>query len=180
MEKKSKAFIEKEKVVAEIEGHIKTAKSIVFVDYKGLTVAEATGLRNKFRKVGVEYKVYKNNLMRIALNNSGVKELDDKLVGTLAVAFSNKDEIAASKIIVDAKFDKKMAFKFGLVGKSVLSAKDCEQLAHMPNKETIIAQLLGMLQTPARHLVSALAAVPRNLAVVIAERGKQLEAKKAS
>jgi len=176
MQKKSKAFLEKEKTVAEIQGYINRAKSVLFVDYKGVTVAEATGLRNKFRKNGVVYKVYKNNLMRIALNNCGINALDEKLVGTLAVAFSNNDEISASKIIVDAKFDKKMKLQFGLVGKSVLSASDCEKLASMPSKETIIAQLLGLISMPARSLVTTINALPRDLAVVIAERAKQLSA----
>jgi len=174
--KKSKAFLAKEKLVTEIENNIKASKSVIFVDYKGVNVEEVTKLRNKFRKVGVTYKVYKNNLVRIALNNCGVKDLDTKLVGTLAVAFSKQDEVAAAKAILDSKFDKKMAIKFGLMGTSVLSEKDCEKLATMPSKETIIAQLLGLLKLPAQNLVTVLQAVPRNLAVVVSERAKQLSA----
>ena len=175
MEKKvSKAFLEKQKIVAEIEKLAKDSKSMVFVDYRGLTVAEATKLRANLRKSGVTYKVYKNNLMRIALNNIGVKELDNQLTGTLAVAFSKNDEVAAAKIIQEEKFKDKMAFKFGMLGNSVLDAAGVARLATMPSKETLVAQLLGLLTSGARNLATVINAVPRNLAVVVSERAKQI------
>jgi len=175
MEKKvSNAFKEKQKIVAEIEKLARDAKSIIFMDYRGITVAEVTKLRAKLRKGGVTYKIYKNNLVRIALNNIGITALDDQLTGTLAVAFSNKDEIAAAKIISDEKFKDKMAFRFGLLGTSVLDEAGVKQLATMPSKETLIAQLLGLLSGAARNLATVINAVPRNLAVVVSERAKQL------
>jgi len=172
--KVSKAFLEKQKTVSEIESNLKDAKSVVFVDYCGINVSEVTALRAKFRKAGVVYKIYKNNLMRIALNNIGIKGLDDQLEGTLAVAFSNKDEISAAKIVLDEKFKEKMAFKFGLIGTEILDAAAVEQLAKMPSKETLVAQLLGLLTSGARNLATVVNAVPRNLAVVINARAGQL------
>ena len=172
--KVSKAFLEKQKVVTEIENNIRGAKSIIFMDYAGINVEQVTNLRSKFRKDGVVYKVYKNNLMRIALNNVGITGLDDKLAGTLAVAFSNNDEIAAAKIVSDEKFKDIMAFKFGVLGTEILDAAGVEQLAKMPSKETLVAQLLGLLQSGARNLATVVNAVPRNLAVVIDQRAKQL------
>ena len=170
----SKARLEKEKIVAEIESNLQTAKSVIFMDYRGITVDKVTELRAKFRKSDVVYKVYKNNLMRLALNNLGITALDDKLTGTLAVAFSQKDEVAGAKIIVDEKFEGKMEFKFGLIGKEVLDAASVERLAKMPSKETLVAQLLGLLTGSARNLVTVINAVPRNLAVVVSQRAKQL------
>ena len=175
MEKKiSKAFVEKQNIVAEIEKNIRGAKSLIFMDYSRTNVAEVTSLRSKFRKSDVVYKVYKNNLMRIALNNVGIKDLDDKLAGTLAVAFSNKDEISAAKIVAEEKLKGKMAFQFGLVGNQVLDAQAVEQLSKMPSKEVLVAQLLGLLTSGARNLATVINAVPRNLAVVLNERAKQL------
>ena len=168
--KLSGAFLEKKKLVAEIEEKIKQAKSVIFMDYRGVTVAEDTQLRNKFRDNGVVYKVYKNNLVRIALNNLGIKELDDKLTGTLSVAFSNNDEISAAKIVASEKFKEKMAFKFGLVGMNVLNETEVGQLATMPSKEQLIAQLMGLIQSGARGIASVVSAVPRNLAIVINTR----------
>ena len=175
-EKKISAnFKAKEKTVAEIQKALEKAKSAVFMDYRGITVAEVSELRNKFRASGVVYKVYKNNLVRIALNNLGVTALDDQLTGTLSVAFSNNDELTAAKIITDAKFkDNKMAFKFGLIGTSPLDAAGVTKLATMPSKETLIAQILGLIQSGARNLATVVQAVPRNLAIVLDARAKQL------
>jgi large subunit ribosomal protein L10 len=176
--KKSKAFLGKEKIVAEIEKNFRAAKSAIFVDYKGITVGEVTALRAKFRKSGVAYKIYKNNLVRIALKNMGVTGLDDKLNGTLAVCFSNRDEITAVKILHDAKFDKKMAIKFGVIGTSILPESDCQKLATMPSKEILVAQILSAILAGARNLASVIHALPRQMAVVINERAKQLGSEK--
>ncbi len=157
----------KVETIKEIEEKIKNAKSMIFVDYKGLNTAEDTELRSKFRKADVVYNVYKNNLVRIALNNLGVTELDDQLNGTLSIAFSNTDEVAAAKIIKDEKFQDKMAFRFGLIDNKVLSADEVKTLASLPSKETLIAQIMGLINSGARGIATVVNAVPRNLAVVI-------------
>lgn len=168
-EKESKNFLAKKDVVSEIEGKLKNAKSVIFMDYRTLTVSEANALRVKFRTAGVDYKVYKNNLVKIALNNFGVTELNDQLSGTLSVAFSNSDEISAAKIIREEKFKEKMAFKFGLLGTNVLDERGVNALATMPSKEELIAKIMGLLQSGARGIASTINAVPRNMAVVIKE-----------
>jgi len=174
--KESKNFLEKKETVKEIQANFEASKSAVFVDYRGLTVSEASELRVKARAAGIKYKVYKNNLVRIALNNIGVKELDEQLTGTLAVAFSSADEVAGVKLIAGQNFKDKMAFKFGLLGTSVLSGADVERLRDLPSKETLIAQLCGLLQGGARGIASVIQAVPRNLAVVVDARRKQISA----
>jgi len=161
------SFQSKIATVQEIEGKLKNAKSVVFVNYQGLNTQEDAELRSKFRKADVVYNVYKNNLVRIALNNLGITELDDKLNGTLSVAFSNGDEVSAAKIIKDAKFKDKMQFQFGLIGNQVLSQDEVVRLASMPNKETLIAQLMGLINSGARGIATVINAVPRNLAMVI-------------
>ena len=160
-------FQSKIAVVKEIESKLKNAKSVVFVNYQGLNTQEDADLRRKFRDANVQYHVYKNNLVRIALNNLGITELDDKLNGTLSMAFSNADEVSAAKIIKDAKFKDKMAFQFGLIGNQVLSKDEVVRLATMPNKETLIAQLMGLINSGARGIATVINAVPRNLAMVI-------------
>ncbi|MCL2587280.1 MAG: 50S ribosomal protein L10 [Firmicutes bacterium] len=169
-QKVSSNFQAKQKKVAEIEQKLKDAKSVIFMDYRGLTVAEDTALRNKFRTKGVTYKIYKNNLVKLALRNFGVTELDDKMVGTLSVAFSNNDEISAAKIIKEEKLKDKMSFKFGLLGTSILDEQGVIALASMPSKEQLIAQLMGLLQSGARGIASVVQAVPRNMAIVINTR----------
>jgi large subunit ribosomal protein L10 len=144
------------------------------MDYRGITVAEDTALRNKFRAADVDYKIYKNNLVRLALAKRGVTGLDDKLTGTLSVAFSKGSEVAAVKVVTAAELKDKMAFKFGLIGNSVLDESGVTALATLPGKETLIAQLLGLLNGAARNLATVLQAVPRNLAAVLDARAKQL------
>ena len=163
-------FAKKADTVKEIESHLKAAKSVVFLDYKGLNTAEDTAFRSKCRKADVVYKVYKNSLVKIALNNLGITALDDKLSGTLSVAFSNADEITAAKIIQGEKFKDKMSFEFGLVGNKFLDKAEVTRLATMPSKETLIAQIMGLINGGARGIASVINAVPRNLAVVIAAK----------
>ena len=167
MKKESTNLLKKKDVVAEIEKRIEEAKSIIFMDYRTLTVAEANALRAKFREKGVVYKVYKNTLFNIALKNKGINVDPSFLTGTLSVAFSNLDEISAAKIVLGEKFKDKMAFKFGLIGDSFLDAKGVQDLATLPSKEQLIAQLMGLIQSGARGIASVVNAVPRNLAVVV-------------
>jgi len=171
--KTSANFSAKCETVKEIESLVKNAKSLVFMNYKGLNTAEDTALRNKLRKADVIYKVYKNNLVKIALNNLGITALDDKLNGTLSIAFSNADEVAAAKIIKDEKFKDKMSLEFGLIGTSVLEKADVVRIATLPSKETLIAQIMGLINGGARGIASVINAVPRNLAVVINTRASK-------
>jgi large subunit ribosomal protein L10 len=160
-------FTKKGETVAEIEHFLKGAKSTVFMNYKGINTAEDTALRVKLRKENVVYKIYKNNLVKIALNNLGITELNDKLNGTLSVAFSNSDEVAGAKIIKDERFKNKMDFEFGLIGNKILDKNEVVRLASLPNKETLVAQIMGLINSGARNLATVINAVPRNLAVVI-------------
>lgn len=160
-------FKAKVEIVKEIETKLKNAKSVVFMNYQGLNTAEDADLRRKFRAADVVYNVYKNNLVRLALNNLGITGLDDQLNGTLSMAFSNSDEVAAAKIIKDEKFKDKMTFQFGLIGNQVLSQEEVIRLASLPSKETLIAQLMGLINSGARGIATVINAVPRNLAMVI-------------
>ena len=87
--------------VAEIKEKLEKASSFVLVDYKGLTVAEDTALRSEFRKSGVSYHVYKNRLMKIALNELGYNQFDDALNGPTAIALGSDDIAAPAKIAMD-------------------------------------------------------------------------------
>ena len=93
----------KKLLVEEIKEKIQKAKSLTFVDYRGLTVEEDTKMRSEFRKAGAEYKVYKNRLLLIALEACGITGLDKVLEGTSAVAFGYDDEIAPNKITIIRK-----------------------------------------------------------------------------
>ena len=161
-------FEAKKALVEEIKNKIQSAKSIAFVDYRGLTASEDTKMRRAFREAGADYKVYKNRLMLIALNSLGITGCEKYLEGTTAVAFSNNDEVGAPKVIVDTiKETQKMEIKFGVLNGTVVDKKAVEALAKLPSKEVLIAQLLGMLKAPATNLARVLNAPTQGLAIAL-------------
>ena len=150
----------KKEVVESIKSEFKDAKSIIFVDYRGITVSEDTAMRKEFRENGVTYKVYKNRLMTRALDELGITGYDAKMFeGTTAVAISN-DEVAPARIFCDnQKKINKMAVKFGIVNGQVMNQAQVEELAKIPSKEVLIAMLLGTLNAPVAALARALNAI---------------------
>ena len=150
----------KKQIVSEIVDNFKASNSIVFVDYRGITVEQDTKLRKALRENNVQYKVYKNRLMVKALEQMGITEYDPKnFEGTTAVLFS-KDETAPSRIFNDAmKEYNKMDFKFGILDGAVISKERVVELAKLPSKDVLIAMLLGMLQAPMSAFARALNAI---------------------
>ena len=150
----------KKELVEGIKSELKEAKSIIFVDYRGITVSEDTTMRKEFRDNGVTYKVYKNRLMTRALDELGISGYDAKMFeGTTAVAFSN-DEVAPARIFCDnQKKINKMAVKFGIVNGQIMNQAQVEELAKIPSKEVLIAMLLGQLNAPISALARALNAI---------------------
>ena len=150
----------KKVVVEEIKEKIKSAKTLTFVDYRGLTAVEDTALRAAFRKANAEYKVYKNRLLLRALEELGMTGYEAILEGTTAVAFGYEDEVSTAKILVDTiKNTKKMQLKGGILDGKQIDVAMVETLAKIPSKEVLITQLLYVLQSPVRGLAIALDAI---------------------
>ncbi|MBQ4557747.1 MAG: 50S ribosomal protein L10 [Clostridia bacterium] len=147
----------KKKLVADIQDQLKDAKSILFVDYRGITVAEDTELRKSFREAGVTYKVFKNRLLMKALENIGVTGYDAKeFEGTTAVAFS-ADEVAPARIFCEtAEKLKKMSVKFSIVNGEIMDKSQTEAMAKIPSKPVLISMLLNVLQGPMSSMARAL------------------------
>lgn len=147
----------KKQLVSELKEQLKDAKSMLFVDYRGITVAEDTALRKNFRNENVTYKVFKNRLLTRVLDELGITGYDPKCFeGTTAVAFSS-DETAPARIFCEAK-DKfnKMSVKFGVVNGEIMNAAQMEALAKVPSKPVLVAMLMGMLQAPVSAFARAL------------------------
>lgn len=143
----------------EILNKFQESKSIVFVDYLGLTVAEVSDLRTRLHNEGCEMKVVKNNILRRAAKEAGYEGLDEFLVGPSAVAFS-KDATNASKIMFNfAKENDVLKIKAGVVEGKYVNAKDLKVLASLPDKNGMIAMLLSVLQAPIRNFACAIKAV---------------------
>ncbi|HIQ66867.1 MAG TPA: 50S ribosomal protein L10 [Candidatus Coproplasma stercoravium] len=150
-------FEAKKLVVEEITSKIKASKSVVFVDYNKLTVAEVSELRNKCREAGCEYKVYKNTLVRKAFNDMGYNQFDEALNGPTAIAFS-ADEVTAAKLMTKAAkdYEGKIVLKCAFSDNAYVDKKGVEALATMPSREELVAKMLGSMQAPLANFAGVL------------------------
>ena len=150
-------FEAKKVVVEEIVNKIKAAKSVVFVDYNKLTVAEVSEIRQKCKKANCEYKVYKNTLVRKAFNELGYNQFDADLNGPTAIAFG-ADETCAAKIMLEASknYNEKIVLKSAFVDNSYVDKSGVKALASMPSKEELIAKMLGSMQAPIANFAGVL------------------------
>jgi len=167
----------------ELRGLCERAVSMVFVDFGTVSVETITDLRARFRKIGVDYKVVKNNVVRKAIEGTALGDagLDSHLKGMTGIAFSFEDPSSAAKVITafrkegDAK--ERLTIKCGVLEGELLDAKQVEHtLATLPGKDEVRAMLLAQLQAPAQQLVRMLNAPGQNLALVLdAKRRKEEE-----
>lgn len=163
-----KILDKKVKKVEELKEQINKAKSVVLVDYRGLTVVEDTELRNKLKKANIEYKVIKNTLILFAVKDGELKELVPYLNGPTALAFSYDDEVVSSKILCEySKKNQKLEIKAGIVDGKVLDLSEIKTLATIPSKEVLISKMLGSMNSPMIGLVNVLNGNIRGLVVAL-------------
>ncbi len=153
----AKVLESKKAVVESLTGKIQDATSVVFVDYKGITVAQDTELRKQFREAGVEYSVVKNTLTNFAAKNAGY-DFSEVLNGTTAMASTTGDPIAPARIVCEfAKKNKNvLSIKGGIVEGSVLSANALNGFGELPSKNALVAQVLGTFLAPISSLACVL------------------------
>ena len=174
---KEKVIQEKQKVIEEIKGKVEEAQSVVLVDYRGLNVEELTELRSKYREVGVEYKVYKNTMMRFAFKDAGYEDFNEYLTGPNAVAFGFEDQVQAAKITHEfSKDHEKLEIKAGIVDGKIIGIEEVKSLASLPSKEVLIAQALGGLNAPITGFANVLQGNIRNLVYALDAIRQQQEA----
>lgn len=151
---------QKQAVVSEIKEKIEKSGSLVLVDYRGLTVQEVTDLRSKYREAGVQYKVYKNTMMKLAFKELGFEDFNSYLEGPSAVAFSGEDVTAAARITNEfAKNNEKLVIKAGILEGKVLDKDSIKEVANIPSREILIAKLLGSFKAPVSNFVYMLDAL---------------------
>jgi large subunit ribosomal protein L10 len=157
---------------------LKSAKVAVLTDYRGLTVAQMQDLRGKLRGGDVEYRVVKNTLVRRAAEAAGVKALESELEGPVAIAFGYEDLSAPSKLLNEwvRATRLKLDIKGGLVEGRVFSPDQVKQLADLPSREALIAQLMGTMQSPVGQLVGIMQTPVQQLIGVLDAFKAKLEA----
>jgi large subunit ribosomal protein L10 len=156
---------EKVAVVDEVRGRLSSSSAALLTEYRGLNVRDLATLRSAVRDAGGEYKIYKNTLVRLAVRDLELEELEELLTGPTAIAFVDGDAVIVAKSLRDfARTNPNLVIKGGILGRSVLSAADAGALADVAPREVLLAQFAGALAAPLRQMAGLLAALPRNFA----------------
>lgn len=159
---------EKKKAVSELNEKFNEARSLVITDYIGLDVAEMTELRNKLRDAGVDYKVVKNTLARIAADRAELNEISEYFKGPTAIAFGVDDVVAPAKVLVDfAEEHEVLEIRAGFLNGEVISVDKVESLANIPSREELLAKAFASMKSPISNLVNVLNGNLRDLVQVL-------------
>ena len=154
----AKVLSEKQAIVAALIERIKASSAGVLVDYKGITVAEDTAVRTELRKEGVNYSVIKNTLVRKALDELNLTELDSVLNGTTSLATAENDPIAPFRIIAD--YSKKLGDRFNIKAAfmegKILNEAEIAEMASLPSKDALYSKVLGTMIAPITGLAVCL------------------------
>ncbi|GFI41415.1 50S ribosomal protein L10 [Thomasclavelia cocleata] len=156
----AEAIKAKSALVEEIAAKLKGAQSAVVVEYRGLSVAEVTELRRNLRAEDVEFKVYKNSLVRRATEATDYEGLNAQLTGPNAIAFGNSDAVAPARVLAKfAKDHEALVIKAAVVEGKLLNVEEVKEISSLPNREGMYSMLLGMLQAPVSKFARVVKAV---------------------
>ncbi|MGR3741371.1 50S ribosomal protein L10 [Companilactobacillus sp. DQM5] len=150
----------KEAAVDETAEILKNAKSLVIVDYLGLTVAQVTDMRAELRENDASMQVIKNSILKRAADKAGFEGLDEQFTGPTAIVYSNEDPVAPAKIADKFANDvEAMEIKGGMIEGKIAELEEIQALAKLPNREGLLSMLLSVLQAPVRNVAYAVKAV---------------------
>ncbi|MGV8073708.1 MAG: 50S ribosomal protein L10 [Syntrophobacteraceae bacterium] len=167
---------QKEQVVAELRAKLQRSTAAILTDFKGMTVAEMTDLRDALAAEKLEYQVVKNTLMSLASQDTYVAALDSFFKGTSAVVIGYADPAVPAKIIKKfTKTNEKLKVKAGVLGERLLDPDQVSALAELPPREELLAKLLGTMNAVPTSLVTVLSGVPRAFVGVLAAIQRQRE-----
>lgn len=153
-------ILKKQEEVTQVAQELKSAASVVVVDYLGLTVEEVTNLRKSLRESGVQMKVVKNTILRRAAAEAGIEGIDETFVGPSAIVFSENEVVAPAKIVAEfADKAEALSIKGGLIEGKAASADEINALAKLPDRDGLLSMLLSVLQAPVRNTALAIKAV---------------------
>lgn len=164
----------KESQVDELKDKLGRITSLVLADYRGIDVPTVTGLRDEFRKVQSEYRVYKNTLIKLAVKGTQMEGISRYLEGPTAIIFSYESPSAPAKVATKfSKEQEKFILKGGYFEGQVLDVKGLEGLATLPGKEELRAKLLATFMAPATDLVRTIGAGAQNFMYLLAAKERQ-------
>ncbi len=150
----------KQVIINEIKEKLDGAQSAVVIDYMGINVAEADAMRKKLREANVDYTVYKNTLVKRAIEGTEFAGLADVLEGPSAIAISKEDATAPARVINEViKEYKKMEFKAGVVEGNLFDKEGIQAIADIPSRDVLIAKFMGSIQSPVSKAVRTFQAI---------------------
>ena len=156
----AKVLESKKAVVEQLTGKIQGATSVVFVDYKGITVADDTALRKELRENGVQYFVVKNSILKRAVEGTNLADISNVCEGTTAIAIANEDYTAAARILCKfAESHDNFSVKSGFLDGEVVSVDTIEELAKLPSRDVLLATVLSAFQAPIAAFARAVQAI---------------------
>ncbi len=160
----------KKATVAKLKDELSASKATIVADYRGLTVADISAIRRGLRGNGIQYRVVKNRLAKIAAQEAGNTELAELLSGPSALAMGGGDEVALAKSFLDAiRPYRTVAIRGAVLGGQRVDADSVTKLATLPPREVLLAQLAGGMASPLATMASLLAAPLRNLGYALAQ-----------
>jgi large subunit ribosomal protein L10 len=168
---------EKAGTIEELRKRLSGATAAVLTEYRGLTVQQLSELRKQLKAASAEYRVVKNRLARVAIEGSALTSLRPHLSGPIGVVIARRDPAAVAKALQGfAKTNPALQVRVGLVDGQLLDPQGLKAVADLPSREALRAQVVGAIQGPLAQLVGLLQAPQRELAYILAERGKQAQA----
>jgi len=170
---------EKAEVIRELNEKFKKAAGVIVLDFKGIKSGDLIEIRKKFRLSGIEYRVVKNTLAKIALKDTGIERISDLLVNNNGLAITYDDVVSMAKTVLATVKDKdrdKMTVKGGMIaGGDLMDAKGIKMLSEMPGKDEVRAMFLSLLTQVPRQLLYVMNAAQRDLLNVLNARKQNLE-----
>lgn len=150
----------KQAIIDEIKEKLDGAQSAVVIDYMGITVEQADAMRKKLREANVDYTVYKNTLIKRAIDGTEFDGLADVLAGPTATAISKEDATAPARELSSIiKEFEMMEFKAGVVEGTFYDKDGIKTIANIPSRDTLIAKFMGSIQSPVGKMVRTIQAI---------------------
>lgn len=171
---------EKAGTIEELRRRLGGSTAAVLTEYRGLTVQQLSELRKQLKAASAEYRVVKNRLARVAIKGSALASLGPHLSGPIGVVIARKDPAAVARALQGfAKTNPALQVRVGVVDGQLLDSQGLKAVADLPSREALRAQVVGAIQGPLAQLLGLLQAPQRELAYILAERGKQASAEQA-
>lgn len=162
---------QKKELVEEMHKAFSAADIVIVSHYKGITVAQADALRSRVRGAKASFRVTKNRLTKLALEDTAYAQLSDFFKGPTAIAYANDDPVGVSKALTTfAKENEQFVILGGALGDKILQVKDIEALAELPSLDELRAKLVGMIKTPATRIAGVLQAPGGQVARVLSAK----------